>query len=119
MNLRHPRSKRTDTLCPTRRPSDLYETLRAQAGGDFADYGLAHPVDFSKLFPRRQFGADHISARLDSVLQALCHLVGERRHFRCHSWSILNECRSEAHTSELQSLMRISFAVFCLKKKNY
>src|SRR3546814_8298839 len=27
-------------------------------------------------------------------------------------------CRSEAHTSELQSLMRISYAVFCLKKKN-
>src|SRR3546814_9680148 len=26
--------------------------------------------------------------------------------------------RSEAHTSELQSLMRISYAVFCLKKKN-
>src|SRR3546814_2795996 len=27
--------------------------------------------------------------------------------------------RSEAHTSELQSLMRISYAVFCLTKKNY
>src|SRR3546814_6849861 len=27
--------------------------------------------------------------------------------------------RSEEHTSELQSLMRISYAVFCLKKKNY
>src|SRR3546814_5194514 len=30
---------------------------------------------------------------------------------------ILIECRSEEHTSELQSLMRISYAVFCLKKK--
>src|SRR3546814_3495341 len=29
------------------------------------------------------------------------------------------ERRSEEHTSELQSLMRISYAVFCLKKKNY
>src|SRR3546814_5603734 len=29
----------------------------------------------------------------------------------------LEECRSEEHTSELQSLMRISYAVFCLKKK--
>src|SRR3546814_10223148 len=27
-------------------------------------------------------------------------------------------CRSEEHTSELQSLMRISYAVFCLKNKN-
>src|SRR3546814_4757673 len=30
----------------------------------------------------------------------------------------LGETRSEEHTSELQSLMRISYAVFCLKKKN-
>src|SRR3546814_2973856 len=29
-----------------------------------------------------------------------------------------SEIRSEEHTSELQSLMRISYAVFCLKKKN-
>src|SRR3546814_10522095 len=33
---------------------------------------------------------------------------------------VLAEARSEEHTSELQSLMRISYAVFCLKKKtNY
>src|SRR3546814_4804599 len=32
--------------------------------------------------------------------------------------SILAGIRSEEHTSELQSLMRISYAVFCLKKKN-
>src|SRR3546814_10048668 len=31
----------------------------------------------------------------------------------------LDQLRSEEHTSELQSLMRISYAVFCLKKKNY
>src|SRR3546814_2265614 len=31
----------------------------------------------------------------------------------------LGMARSEEHTSELQSLMRISYAVFCLKKKNY
>src|SRR3546814_3972480 len=29
------------------------------------------------------------------------------------------DCRSEEHTSELQSLMRISYAVFCLKKKKH
>src|SRR3546814_5182312 len=32
---------------------------------------------------------------------------------------IVQEIRSEEHTSELQSLMRISYAVFCLKKKNH
>src|SRR3546814_12031598 len=36
------------------------------------------------------------------------------------SWTFIGRChggRSEEHTSELQSLMRISYAVFCLKKK--
>src|SRR3546814_11056524 len=33
------------------------------------------------------------------------------------SFSLLSVYRSEEHTSELQSLMRISYAVFCLKKK--
>src|SRR3546814_1942435 len=32
---------------------------------------------------------------------------------------VVGEFRSEEHTSELQSLMRISYAVFCLKKKKY
>src|SRR3546814_4281731 len=32
--------------------------------------------------------------------------------------SLIGRMRSEEHTSELQSLMRISYAVFCLKKKN-
>src|SRR3546814_3906512 len=34
-----------------------------------------------------------------------------------HLLSLINDIRSEEHTSELQSLMRISYAVFCLKKK--
>src|SRR3546814_8750149 len=34
-----------------------------------------------------------------------------------HSQRVDRKCRSEEHTSELQSLMRISYAVFCLKKK--
>src|SRR3546814_11506435 len=43
---------------------------------------------------------------------------------RCGSWictrqSLLGFPRSEEHTSELQSLMRISYAVFCLKKKKH
>src|SRR3546814_10852015 len=33
-------------------------------------------------------------------------------------WRLASTARSEEHTSELQSLMRISYAVFCLKKKN-
>src|SRR3546814_1134159 len=56
-------------------------------------------------------------------------ILGESRHVHhltepcfCESHFtvflvILNEFRSEEHTSEFQSLMRISYAVFCLKKK--
>src|SRR3546814_2223287 len=39
-----------------------------------------------------------------------------RSKSRCHAPPVA-ACRSEEHTSELQSLMRISYAVFCLKKK--
>src|SRR3546814_1533344 len=38
-------------------------------------------------------------------------------HFPLYLGAILLATRSEEHTSELQSLMRISYAVFCLKKK--
>src|SRR3546814_10609684 len=37
---------------------------------------------------------------------------------RASTWTHSFETRSEEHTSELQSLMRISYAVFCLKNKN-
>src|SRR3546814_2632598 len=39
------------------------------------------------------------------------------RYYRARAWVKYSVCRSEEHTSELQSLMRISYAVFCLKKK--
>src|SRR3546814_5424038 len=45
--------------------------------------------------------------------------LGQQRDFvRDHRWARGTRIRSEEHTSELQSLMRISYAVFCLKKKN-
>src|SRR3546814_4988488 len=48
--------------------------------------------------------------------QVLCDLVGVRPDARAHGrHNVL--IRSEEHTSELRSLMRISYAVFCLKKK--
>src|SRR3546814_1730431 len=40
-----------------------------------------------------------------------------RRNDKARARHVLFERRSEEHTSELQSLMRISYAVFCLKKK--
>src|SRR3546814_10320475 len=49
---------------------------------------------------------------------------GSERTLQAHALRLLGEWheqegRSEEHTSELQSLMRISYAVFCLKKKKY
>src|SRR3546814_5132078 len=49
---------------------------------------------------------------------AVAQLFGQRgRAFTGHVLLVADE-RSEEHTSELQSLMRISYAVFCLQKKN-
>src|SRR3546814_1800639 len=50
--------------------------------------------------------------RIDHDPQAI--YAQDSRHCRTY---IKNPSRSEEHTSELQSLMRISYAVFCLKKK--
>src|SRR3546814_9723589 len=47
--------------------------------------------------------------------KTLPHL-GEEEHVK--ALGVAGELRSEEHTSELQSLMRISYAVFCLKKKS-
>src|SRR3546814_5364591 len=51
------------------------------------------------------------------VWRRLSESNGDLRTSRCTPISVFSQ-RSEEHTSELQSLMRISYAVFCLKKKN-
>src|SRR3546814_9282889 len=95
MLRRPPRSTRTDTLFP-------YTTLfRSASLAVFALVGLrglAYPVVLVVGLAYFAF-----ITSLSTVLQA-----GLADHER----------RSEEHTSELQSLMRISYAVFCLKKKN-
>src|SRR3546814_12135053 len=95
MIRRPPRSTRTDTLFPytTLFRSDREKLRRARAAAD----------EFAGLGQSAFLGT---SAEL-SVDVAQMPLHGK-----------LGACRSEEHTSELQSLMRISYAVFCLKKKN-
>src|SRR3546814_3350172 len=46
------------------------------------------------------------------------HKIRKSAHLEVLSPGLAGRQRSEEHTSELQSLMRISYAVFCLKKKN-
>src|SRR3546814_1079160 len=57
-----------------------------------------------------------------AILWNKMHALGAQINFayRTFNWenSGNKQARSEEHTSELQSLMRISYAVFCLKKKN-
>src|SRR3546814_2451155 len=66
--------------------------------------------------------------RLARLLWRLLHISGLNRvppltedhadHSISDEFRTLSAARSEEHTSELQSLMRISYAVFCLKRKN-
>src|SRR3546814_7395194 len=89
MIRRPPRSTRTDTLFP-------YTTLFRSAG------------HFGQDVPRQSLIILNEDAHGGGVHQARAlGLEGTQR------------LRSEEHTSELQSLMRISYAVFCLKKKNH
>src|SRR3546814_6751245 len=61
---------------------------------------------------RRDNGVGHHGRRLGQRLTYAC-MARRKRIGRTPA----SEYRSEEHTSELQSLMRISYAVFCLKKK--
>src|SRR3546814_9868336 len=56
-----------------------------------------------------------IVCRIEQVLAACLALAACERP---QTVETARDGRSEEHTSELQSLMRISYAVFCLKKKN-
>src|SRR3546814_3384695 len=97
MIRRPPRATRTFHSFPTRRSSDLCEG-DGHPVGDGQVEGLAEVVECPHQLT---------SGALEA--QGIVELEVER-----HRPTAL---RSEEHTSELQSLMRISYAVFCLKKK--
>src|SRR3546814_2211001 len=95
MIRRPPRSTRTDTLFP-------YTTLfrsRFHPGRD----------DDSLAELEVRFGLVSLEEAEGAILAHSLSIPGRR---------LPKGRRSEEHTSELQSLMRISYAVFCLKKKN-
>src|SRR3546814_4936024 len=64
-----------------------------------------------------QIGAQ-MPVRPEDDLLVLGQLVDDLFRRRTGDDDVRKRLRSEEHTSELQSLMRISYAVFCLKKKN-
>src|SRR3546814_7367181 len=66
-----------------------------------------------------QASEQHDRAECDHALHDVDRQISEDvapEHAACR-WMESERCRSEEHTSELQSLMRNSYAVFCLKKK--
>src|SRR3546814_3089478 len=115
MIRRPPRSTRTDTLCP-------YTTLfRSRSDGRFPGGG-GHWHAGGGACPARDFGILLVSHRSGGHDGEGSH--GHRRAggagLRCFAhFYLCTSRRSEEHTSELQSLMRISYAVFCLKKKKH
>src|SRR3546814_6981440 len=143
MIRRPPRSKRTYTLCPyTRLFRSLISTKTSLPLGDgpgdagSSRHRLLKAVDASL----ERLGTDHIdllqlhaydaSTPIEEVLYTFDMLVraGKVRYAGVSNfsgWQVMKSLgiadrhgwRSEEHTSELQSLMRISYAVFCLKKK--
>src|SRR3546814_5276460 len=63
-----------------------------------------------------------IGDQIDIEVHRLCWngiIAASRNRFAFFNAAVPIDGRSEEHTSELQSLMRISYAVFCLKKKKY
>src|SRR3546814_7752510 len=61
--------------------------------------------------------ASVVSLNSISVMKSWIASTKKHRMTVSHARNITTMGRSEEHTSELQSLMRISYAVFCLKKK--
>src|SRR3546814_11680999 len=94
MIRRPPISTRTDTLFP-------YTTL-------FRSFGI-------QLLSERRHDR---GAEATIGLRRLVGIFADTIVRNDHRPIVLIDDRSEEHTSELQSLMRISYAVFCLKKKN-
>src|SRR3546814_2882230 len=69
------------------------------------------------LIGARDVGGGDDEAVARTLDEPLLHLVGDL--LRAADEGDLGAARSEEHTSELQSLMRNSYAVFCLKKKTH
>src|SRR3546814_3720943 len=99
MLRRPPRSTRTDTLFPY---TTLFRSFIAWAQMGDANASIPTP---QPILPRPMFGASPAVAAATSLTFVAPRALEQPG------------ARSEEHTSELQSLMRISYAVFCLKKK--
>src|SRR3546814_7401550 len=111
MTRRPPRSTRTVTLLPD---TTLFRSLADPV--DLLRRGAALVFGHGARIEDRQADALLVQLVIDVVVE-----IGAEQLFReglllGHEEPVV-ALRSEEHTSELQSLMRISYAVFCLKKQ--
>src|SRR3546814_1808960 len=103
MIRRPPRSTRTDTLFP-------YTTLFRSAVGNIERRQVReHAPEHAGIAMSRELLQRRVGRLAPPGAMAGAHVHA--------AFLIVRKLRSEEHTSELQSLMRISYAVFCLKKK--
>src|SRR3546814_2874232 len=113
----------TETIFPnpTRFRSTLYDD-----SGRLRGYGkVVRDITEERAAERRQAQSEaHVRSILSTVPDAMV-VIDDHGAILSFSTAaerlfgyVEEEVRSEEHTSELQSLMRISYAVFCLKKKN-
>src|SRR3546814_3135470 len=116
MIRRPPRSTRTDTLVP-------YTTLFRSEIGDNRRAGETAPGQTPRAgrSVRAWWTSRNPGFGVEETVLSKIHILGIAGTFMggvaALARELDQEVRSEEHTSELQSLMRISYAVFCLKKK--
>src|SRR3546814_5495362 len=103
MIRRPPRCTRTDTLFPYTSLFRSYKGLSSRTAQARRDGAFPDLIDRGRSIHRYDY--------FDSTTEAIDYLVNVYRRDRTEG-----QDRSEEHTSELQSLMRTSYAVFCLKK---
>src|SRR3546814_1878695 len=117
MRRRPLRSTRTDQHFP-------YTTLFRSSPADYRNLSPSRRIACQCQKGRRDGGCTHCSCDVpliappSSTWRSRCLGSGDMMVDRLRAWQRCGcALRSEEHTSELQSLMRISYAVFCLKKK--
>src|SRR3546814_3888952 len=86
---------------------------------DFSDTNVTRDENGNAIAYDWQYTAQSGNPGLKPITADQADLTLEYYFGQSSSFTATGFYRSEEHTSELQSLMRISYAVFCLKKKKY
>src|SRR3546814_6150659 len=107
-----PRSYLTDTLLPY---TTLFRSLRIASNGDGP---LSYQAGFFYFDEDLQILSENYSTLGDPLNAPGGVNIVVSQSQQSEAYGLFGSVRSEEHTSELQSLMRISYAVFCLQKKN-